>query len=62
MTETFPKCGTEAQVNIEPSKPDAINWWAKCPNMGCRTNFFGVYYPNQTAPVIRLENEDSPIQ
>jgi len=59
MTESCPRCKHEAVVIIEPSKPDAINWRAKCPI--CSTNFFGVFFPKQ-ATVVRLEGEDSPIQ
>lgn len=60
MLEDCPKCGHESEIIIEPSNQDEIHWRAKCSN--CRTDFFGVFYPKQAAPVVRLEDEDSPTQ
>jgi hypothetical protein len=60
IEEYCEKCGTKMTVVIDSNSKDVIHYQADCPF--CHRGFSAVIHPNQPAPVVRLKNEDSPIQ
>lgn len=60
IEEYCEKCGTKMNIVIESIDSDVINYRADCPY--CHLGFSAVIQRNQPAPMIRLENGDSPIQ